>query len=296
MRGSNSNTLECPSIEKRQCIDDHPADKYPLSPWLTTRKWGDSLPRARESNERRSLRRFNLTKLTDPAHDQVFKGNGTETDVPILLEEQGISPVDIPIPDADGLRQEESRRNQQALHQDTPHQRRPVVTPAEVERRVGSQHYSIRSGSNGSSRLTPNIHNLPRNWDQSEDLAADLQKIAEEEICLEASGGSASSFSSLKFRPKPPRPRRRDESQFAAAGESISIERCHSEFVYDIFVREHGPTPDMEGRSGGSSAQNVGIIIVDEGLETMWEACLEPQDSSSEWDSEEDDENGKHEG
>lgn len=203
--------------------------------------------------------------------------------------------------DAAGKLHEVHGSNKLMPEQRISQQRGPVRTPAEAERRVLSQSKAKQFGSHVVDMDGSHAQNLPGEWNRSEELAAHLCKIAEEEMSSHVSRDSVSSPANLKFKPRPSKPRgERETTDVAAVSDILTLEREGShdreeDFIYDIFVKDKKGSLGNADQLMSPNIDNVGIIVVDDGEEMLWDEFLETQDSDSQWDSEEDDENGKHE-
>ena len=145
-----------------------------------------------------------------------------------------------------------------------------------------------------------------KNWDvESPELAQQLQQIAVEEIISEeARAAPGNGHNRLKSQPKPPKPRQA-KTQGAVDTGKIDVDMTDSYdlendsmYVVDTYVRSIAPPPSTEDsdayvdRLRGFNQGNIGILVIDEDEEELWERYGEIQESDPEWDSEEEDENG----
>ena len=151
----------------------------------------------------------------------------------------------------------------------------------------------------------PTIKPLKK-WDTaSPQLAEQLQQIAVDEILSEeARAAPENGHIQLKSQPKPPKPRHA-KSQGAVDAETIDVEMTDSNvldddsmYVVDTYVRSIAQPTTTEDRDlyidplRGLEEGNVGILVIDEDEEELWETYGEIQESDPEWNSEEGDENG----
>ena len=145
-----------------------------------------------------------------------------------------------------------------------------------------------------------------KNWDiASPELAEQLQQIAVDEILSEESRVvPGNGHIQLKSQPKPPKPRQA-KTQGALDAGKIDVEMTDSNdleddsmYVVDTFVRSIAqPTTTEDSDSyvdplRGLNQGTVGILVIDEDEEELWEMYGEIQESDPEWNSEEEDENG----
>ena len=145
-----------------------------------------------------------------------------------------------------------------------------------------------------------------KNWDiASPELAEQLQQIAVDDILSEeARAVPRNGHIQLKSQPKPPKPRQAKTQSALDAGK-VDVEMTDgndleddSMYVVDTFVRSIAqPTTTEDSDSyvdplRGLSQGNVGILVIDEDEEELWEMYGEIQESDPEWNSEDEDENG----
>ena len=145
-----------------------------------------------------------------------------------------------------------------------------------------------------------------KNWDiTSPELAEQLQQIAVDEILSEeARAAPGNDNIQLKSQPKPPKPRQA-KTQGAVDAGKVDIEMTDSNnleddsmYVVDTYVRSIAqPTTTEDSKSyvnplRGLNEGNIGILVIGEDEEDLWEMYGEIQESDPEWNSEEEDENG----
>ena len=145
-----------------------------------------------------------------------------------------------------------------------------------------------------------------KNWDiASPELAEQLQQIAVDEILSEeARAAPENGRIQLKSQPKPPKPRQ-TKAQGAVDAGVIDVDMTDSNvleddsmYVVDTYIRSTAqPTTTEDSEMNvdplrGLEQGNVGILVIDEDEEELWEMYGEIPDSDPEWNSEEEDENG----
>lgn len=145
-----------------------------------------------------------------------------------------------------------------------------------------------------------------KNWDtESPELAEQLQQIAVDEIISgEARTAPGNGHIRLKSQPKPPKPRQAKTKGAIDAGK-IDVDMTDSNdleddsmYVVDTYVRSTAQPSNTEDSDvyvdplRGLNQGNLGILVIDEDEEKLWETYGEIQESDPESNSEEEDENG----
>lgn len=109
----------------------------------------------------------------------------------------------------------------------------------------------------------------------------------------------------LKFQPKPPKPRCKENPLFATGSSPGGVSpdaqnpESQDDFVYDTYLRTKQPTvafppdcPMKMDQLGCIADGKVGILVIAEQDEAVWETYAEEEESDKDWNSEEEDENG----
>lgn len=145
-----------------------------------------------------------------------------------------------------------------------------------------------------------------KSWDiASPELTEQLQQIAVDEILSEeARAVPRNGRIQLKSQPKPPKPRHA-KTQGALDAGKVDVEMTDSNdpdddsmYVVDTFVRSIAQPTTTEDSDfyvdplRGLNQGNVGILVIDEDEEELWEMYGDIQESDPEGNSEEEDENG----
>lgn len=188
--------------------------------------------------------------------------------------------------------------------------RRPNATTA--ERRWRTENWGDTTLTTAPREPPPRegrtIHEPSNNWDYSSVvLAEQLQQVALQESGYmnwsSVTTGNVLSSPNAKVKPKAPPPRYRDRhGQTNVDLDTDLVAETDAgddtEYIYDTFVRQVAPsshavpttsTDPLQGLNPG----NFGILIVDEKYEKLWETYGEDDDSDKDWNSEDEDENGK---
>lgn len=118
------------------------------------------------------------------------------------------------------------------------------------------------------------------------------------------SSGDMSYEPESKIKPKPPKPRpRKEHLESAESGgddvaDGIVGPENEDDFVYDTYVRSSGQVDGIRTDISESGLHHVdiskiGILIIAEHDQAVWERFGEEEESDKDWNSEEEDENGR---
>ena len=187
--------------------------------------------------------------------------------------------------------------------------KRPNATAAERKWRTETWAKPLKPNEvNGNiAKQAENINEPSSRWNyESSQLAEQLQGVALEEIRASEErtkglrGGEA-----LKVKPKPPKPRQTKTEELADDGseESVIADTINldddGDYVLDTYVRSSAqpfgvaePAGSYHDSLRGMDHGNVGILVIEDEEEELWEAFAEDQEDDLEWNSEEEDENG----
>lgn len=182
-----------------------------------------------------------------------------------------------------------------------PCQKRPSATAAEKKWR--EENWTKPTAPEIASAKATNISS--NEWDYvSMELVEELQTTALKEIrANEQRSKDSNGQSKLKYQPKPPKPRP-TKSQ-GNTGRDYIEHRVDSdddtEYVFDTYIRTSAQLAGapysselyidpLEGLSKGS----IGLLVIEEDDEAIWEAYGDEEVIDEEWNSEEEDENGMY--
>ena len=183
----------------------------------------------------------------------------------------------------------------------------PGVTEEERKWRATDWGRSVEPGIHAKTTTeTARTIDPFKKWDiESPELAEQLQQIAVDEMLSEeARAAPGNGHIRLRSQPKPPKPRQAKTQGAMDTGE-IDVAMTDSNdleddsmYVVDTYVRSIAQpisTEDSDFRVDslrGLNQGSVGILVIDEDEEKLWETYGEIQESDPEWNSEEEDENG----
>lgn len=183
---------------------------------------------------------------------------------------------------------------------------RQLPSAINEEARIGSSIKPADTVFNPSTRAQ-DFKKSSGGSDLDASIAEQLHQIAHHQSLISThSPGARLHEPQPKIKPKPPKPRAQkkqiesaDSSGEDVADIMIGLEN-EDDFVYDTYVRSSGqlagiPT-DISGQYNGEShhvdSNRIGILIIPEQDQALWEKFGEEEESDRDWNSEEEDENG----
>ena len=194
-----------------------------------------------------------------------------------------------------------------ALDQSTP-LKRPNATAQELEWRARAWNKTVAVSDDAYQQPLARQHNeeLPSSSDvRTLELAEQLHDFSLQLSERSVDGRLAvTAKPALKFQPKPPKPRAKLELPHdrTMSGNVIELEEDlmnQDEYVFDTYVRIKEPSQRSSkdhqavGVSGTMQPDKVGVLVIKEEDELEWQEHLEDFDDEKEWDSEDEDENGR---
>lgn len=136
-------------------------------------------------------------------------------------------------------------------------------------------------------------------------LAWQLQELATKESLRSSLRGSQpQSQPKIKLKPPRPRPQEKERKSIDSGGDQVMEDvidiESEKDFVYDTYVRSSGQvviTPQDMTEPRVSELENIdnntiGILVIEDEDQEIWETFAEEEGSDNEWNSEEEDENG----
>ena len=196
-----------------------------------------------------------------------------------------------------------------SIPESKPIRKRPNATTEEQKWRADNWKKPAEPNANTRKVREP-AHKLEftSQWNvESPDLAEQLQQIALQEIQAEEQRASVkSSNRQLKTQPTPPVPRQAKMQQTADTEDGdvkmadTSGHNEESDYVFDTYIRSIAPLTGSEESTElqadplhGIDYGNIGILVIDNEEQELWDTYGEAQESDPEWNSEEEDENGR---
>ena len=198
--------------------------------------------------------------------------------------------------------------NDEKTSAEEPPRKRPSATLEERKWRAGNWNKPIEPKHNTRTDLESDQKvELASKWNvESPEFAEQLQQIALQEIQAEEQRARVkSSHRQLETQPKPPKSRQPIMQQATDVGSGdvamtdSDVLDEESNYVFDTYVRSTAQ-PFGTGESAelhvdplqGIDHGSIGIVVIDDDEEELWETYGEVQESDPGWNSEEEDENG----
>lgn len=169
--------------------------------------------------------------------------------------------------------------------------------------------YSTKRGdvTDSQPKSRQNIDGRASRWDPESSIpAGQLQLNAVNESSIHTQSSRLVHQPHPKIKPKPPRPRLQERRAVSvdSSGDEImentNVPENEDDFVYDTYIRTFGQLASipMQPSEPTSSVlrhvdtSKIGILIITEQDESIWETFGEEEESDKDWNSEEEDENG----
>lgn len=190
-------------------------------------------------------------------------------------------------------------------------QKRPNASPAERQWRKENWGQSgATAHSGGAIQKTAQSIDGPSNQPEhiSEDLAEQLYAFAMEQTrAPEQQAQHSRSPREPKVKPKPPKSRQsskkppgNDDAMDTALDDAASSVD-EKDFVFDTYIRTFAPSSEPAGSHDadvdplkGIDGGKVGILVIEDGEEAVWEAFGEDQSTDEEGNTDDEDENGQY--
>lgn len=183
----------------------------------------------------------------------------------------------------------------------------PITSVIEMEGRIDSSIKVADTVINLSTRA-PDFKTSSGGGDFDAKITEQQHQIASYQSSISKQiPGAMSSNSQLKIKPKLPKPRPQKkqiesaDSSGDGSAEGMIYPDIDDDFVYDTYVRSFRrlagiPTDHSELYNDESDVDSskIGILIIPERDQAVWEAFGEEEKSDKDWNSEEEDENGTY--
>ncbi|KZF21465.1 hypothetical protein L228DRAFT_153808 [Xylona heveae TC161] len=159
-------------------------------------------------------------------------------------------------------------------------------------------------GTAQPSKQGQTVQSKASDWDyESSCLAEQLQDVALQEIQkFQSTQPSPGASPKLKLKPKVPALRYKDrhpeEREKVEQHDPFNEMETHTsddeDYVYDTYIRHPGLADGSDFNNMMGSEKNIGFLVITEEDQPIWETYAEDEDDSDkDWNSEEEDENGK---
>lgn len=138
-------------------------------------------------------------------------------------------------------------------------------------------------------------------------LAWQLQELATKESLRSSPdlrGSQPQSQPKIKLKPPRPRPQEKERKSVDSGGDQVMEDvidiESEKDFVYDTYVRSSGQvvstlkdmTEPRVSELENIDNNRIGILVIEDEDQEIWETFAEEEESDKEWNSEEEDENG----
>ena len=295
----------------------HTGNKSPASPITRPLRRSEGNKESDESSPK--PRNFHLSKNVSPStaqyavskHRAHMQRDIRKDDLAMFMEKKEEAPQSQHTQKNTAAKFGESSRqdigSSQSATESVSPRKRPGVTAEERKWRATNWGRSVEPGIHAEA-TTESARTIEpfKNWDiESPELAEQLQQIAVDEIISEeARAAPGDGHIRLKSQPKPPKPRQA-KTQGAVDAGKIDVDMTDSNdleddnmYVVDTYVRSIAQPTSIEDSDSyvdplrGFNQGNIGILVIDEDEEGLWETYGEIQESDPEENSEEEDENG----
>lgn len=264
-------------------------------------------------------RQFHLTKASFPSPSLAKDGNGirkhTKKDkrnVAILMEKKAelflesklgaekSKPANVVVNDDSMLPQETS-------HIETTPLKRPGASAEEAKWRARTRDRLANPSSSTPSATEAKKDTLAQSSTSEDDLLALAEQLHDFALQFptpvsQAPVGTAMPASKFKPKTQPPRPRPETLHEETTDGDAMAVDadsKNENSYTYDTYVRVKGPshevwTEDFQDQATMEGLQwdKVGVLVIDDKDEPIWQEYLEDAEDEEEWDDADEDENG----
>lgn len=269
---------------------------------LNHKKLSPSKPKPQPRQFHLSGRTFSVFPANSEPKDRILKRKQRRTDLPVFVEKSRLarSARDTPPKFLEVSRDPAHTKGSEN------HDARSTYCP-----RIALEARQSKVKSSGAD-ATRSTHSLAKksNEEYSQNsimLAWQLQELATKESLrpnLDLRGPPPQLQPKIKPKPPRPRPKEIDVKSVDSGGDQIMagvIEiESEEDFVYDTYVLSSGQVVSkpkdtaepMISEAGNVDNNRIGILVIDDADQEIWETFAEGEESDKEWNSDEEDENG----
>ncbi|KAJ9639529.1 hypothetical protein H2199_006564 [Coniosporium tulheliwenetii] len=228
-------------------------------------------------------RRFHLSGSAPIDSPRISANGATKREGPVFTEKRRPA-----IPTSKTL------NHQQPVRRNLDREERDIDMTASPLRRPGSTTRLKPRGSKESIDSHNSVAITPNEPPPSQ-LLAEMERFAAEVESSDVQSTLANgqhSLSKLKYKPKAPplryKDRHPDTVMIEMDTEMMDVDSDEGDFVYDTYVREPDTAVSIDEMNG-----NIGILVITEEDQEVWESYIDDDDSDKDWNSEEEDENAE---
>lgn len=252
-----------------------------------------------------SRRTFSLIPAGSDSKGKIHKRKQRRNDLPVFVEKSGLARLtqdNLPkIPEASRATAN-TKGNRHHMDESTDG---PKIALGARESEGKTTESAVTSSTSGMAKKVD--EKLSEYSQHSITLAWQLQELATKESLRSSPdlrGSQTQSQPKIKLKPPRPRPQEKEGKSIDSGGDQvmedvIDIEN-EKDYVYDTYVRSSGQvvsTPKDITELRVSELEDIddntiGILVIEDEDQEIWETFAEEEESDKEWNSEEEDENG----
>lgn len=252
-----------------------------------------------------SRRTFSLIPAGSESKGKIHKRKQRRNDLPVFVEKSGLARLtqdNLPkiLETTRAIANTKGNGNHMAESTDGP--KIALGVPESKAKTTGSAVTSSTPGM--AKKVNEKLSEYSQN---SIMLAWQLQELATKESLRSSPdlrGSQPQSQPKIKLKPPRPRPQEKERKSIDSGGDQVMEDvidiESEKDFVYDTYVRSSGQvviTPKDMTEPRVSELENIdnntiGILVIEDEDQEIWETFAEEEGSDKEWNSEEEDENG----
>lgn len=274
----------------------------PKASQLNHKKSSPSKPKPQPRQFHLSGRTFSVFPADSESKGRIHKRKRRRNDLPVFVEKSGL-----------GRSARDTLPKFLEVSRDTAYTKGSGNHSAEStycpRKALGARQSEVKSSGADVYRSTPSLAKKA-NEEYSQNsimLAWQLQELATKESLrstLVLRGSPPQLQPKIKLKPPRPRPKKTDIKSVDSGGDQVMDDvieiESEEDFVYDTYVRSSGQvvskpkdmTEPMVSEAGNVESNTIGILVIEDADQEIWETFAEEEESDKEWNSDEEDENG----
>lgn len=252
-----------------------------------------------------SRRTFSLIPAGSEPTGKIHKRKQRRNDLPVFVEKSGLARFT-----QDNLPKILEVSRDTARTKGNGHHKAESMDGSKIA--LGARESEVKTTGAAVTSSTPSMakkvnEKLSEYSQNSIMLAWQLQELATKESLRSSPdlrGSQPQSQPKIKLKPPRPRPQEKERKSGDSGGDQVMEDvidiESEKDFVYDTYIRSSGQvvsTPKDMTEPRVSELENIdnnriGILVIDDEDQEIWETFAEEEESDKEWNSEEEDENG----
>lgn len=277
----------------------------PMAPQPNQKKSSPSKPEPQPRKFHLSRRTFSLIPADSDSKGRIHKRKQHGNNLPVFVEKSGLVRLT-----QDNLPKILEASRDTAHTKGNGHQNAETTDGPKTP--SGAQESEVKGCGAVVTPSTPGMakklnENLSEYSQNSIMLAWQLQELATKESLRsppDLKGALPQSQPKIKLKPPRPRPQEKKRKSIDSGGDQVMDDAINLEseedFVYDTYVRSSKQvfsTPKdmiepMVSDPENIDSNRIGILVIEDDDQEIWETFAEEEESDKEWNSEEEDENG----